>query len=148
VSIGFTNSEADLCIYKRTKEGPNNKDQYTIVALYVAEVVIATSVEEHYKKLESKFQTRFSIKILGPLKYILGMDVHYDPKNSSIHVSQSQYITQSVMSYNQYGSSGNLKPYSTPMDSGVPYTKSQCPAPDSEEATRIKSMPYGERIGT
>ena len=43
VSIGFTNTEADPCIYKRTEKGPNNKDQYTIVALYVDDLIIATS---------------------------------------------------------------------------------------------------------
>ena len=76
------------------------------------------------------------------------MDVYNDPRNSSIHVSQSQYIEQSVKPYNQYGPSGRLKPYSTPMDSRVPYTKSQCPTPESEEATRMKSMLYRELKGT
>jgi Reverse transcriptase (RNA-dependent DNA polymerase) len=83
-SIGFTNTEADPCIYKRTEKGPYNKDQYTIVALYVDDQIIATSNKDNYKKPESEFQTRFSMKILGSLKHILGMDVHYDSKNSSI----------------------------------------------------------------
>jgi hypothetical protein len=92
VSIGFTNTDADPCIYKRTEKGPNNKDQYTIVALYVDDLIIATSVKDSYKKLESEFQTRFSMKIMGTLKHILGMDVHYDLQNRAIYVSQSQYI--------------------------------------------------------
>ena len=125
VSIGFTNTEADPCIQKRTEKVPNNEDQYTIVAVYADDLIIATSVKDNYKRLESEFQTRFSMKILGPLKHILGMVVHYDSRNSSIYVSQSQYIKQSVKSYSQYGPCGRLKPYSTPMDSRVPYTKSQ-----------------------
>ena len=116
--------------------------------MYVDDLIIATSVKDNYKRLESEFQTQFSVKILGPLKHILGMDVHYEPRSSSIHVPQSQYIRQSVKAYNQCGPSGRLKPYSTPMDSRVPYTKSQCPAPESGEATRMKSMPYRELIGT
>ena len=147
MSIGLTNTEADPCIYKRTKKGPDNKAQYTIVALYVDDLIIATSTKKMHQDLESGFQKRFSMKIMGTLKHILGMDVHYDLKNSSIHVLQSQYIKQSVKSYNKYGPSGKLKPYSTPMDSRVPYTKSQCPTPESEEATRMKSMPYRELIG-
>jgi hypothetical protein len=107
--------------------------------------IIATSAKDNYKKLESEFQTRFSMKIMGTLKHILGMDVHYDLKNSSIHVSQSQYIKQLFKMYHKYGPSGKkLKAYSIPMNSRVPYTKSQCPAPDSEEATRMKSMQYRE----
>ena len=85
---------------------------------------------------------------MGTLKHILGMDVHYDLQYRAVHVSQSQYIKQSVKTYNKYGPSGKLQPYSTPMDSRVPYTKSQCPTVDSEEATRMKSMPYREFIGT
>jgi Reverse transcriptase (RNA-dependent DNA polymerase) len=89
-----------------TLKGPNNKDQYTIVALYVDDLIIATSVNDNYKKLESEFQTRFSMKIMGTLKHILGMDIHYDIQNKAIHVSQSQYIKQSVKAYNKYGPSG------------------------------------------
>jgi Reverse transcriptase (RNA-dependent DNA polymerase) len=148
VSIGCTNTEADPCIYKRTDNGLNNKDQYTIIALCVDDLIIATSVKDNYKKLESEFQTRFSTKIMGTIKHIFGMDVHYDLQNRAIHVSQSQYIKQSVKAYNKYEPSGKLKPYSTPMNSSVPCTKSQSPTPDSEEATRMKSMLYKEFIGT
>jgi hypothetical protein len=63
-------------------------------------------------------------------------------------VSQAQYIKQSVKAYNKYGPSGKLKPYSTHVDSRVLYTKSQCSAADSEEATGMKSMPYRELIDT
>ena len=34
------------------------------------------------------------------------------------------------------------------MDSRVPYSKSQCPTADSEEAIRMKTLPYRELIGT
>jgi len=34
------------------------------------------------------------------------------------------------------------------MDSKVPYSKSQYPAADTEEAIRIKSLPFRELIGT
>ena len=116
-----------------TEKGPNNKEQYTIVALYVDDLIIATSVKDNYKRLESEFQTRFSVKILGSLKHIPGMDVHYEPRNSSIHVSQSQYIKQSVKAYNKYGPSGMLKPYSTPMDSRVFYKNSSIKLPKRQK---------------
>jgi hypothetical protein len=82
------------------------------------------------------------MKILGPLKHILGMDVHCDLHDHALHLSQLMYIKQPVKTYNKYGSNGKLKPYSTPMDSRVPYYKTQCPAADSEEAIRMKSLPF------
>ena len=88
------------------------------------------------------------MKILGPLKHILGMDVHYDLHNHATHLSQSMYNKQSVKIYNKYGPNGRLKPYSTPMNSRVPYSKLQCPAADLEEAIRMKSLPFWKLIGT
>jgi hypothetical protein len=57
--------------------------------LYVDDLIISTSVKDNYKKLGSEFQTRFSMKIMGTLKHILGMDVHYDIQTRAIHVSQA-----------------------------------------------------------
>ena len=64
------------------------------------------------------------------------------------YMCHSHNILDNQLKLTINGPSGRLKPYSTPMDSRVPYTKSQCPAPESEEATRMKSMPYRELIGT
>ena len=89
-----------------------------MVALYVDDLIIACSHPKGYQRLEAEFQRRYSMKILGPLKHILGMDVHYDIHNHAIHLSQSMYIK----TYNKYGPNGKLKPYSTLMDSRVPYS--------------------------
>ena len=52
------------------------------------------------------------------------------------------YIKQSVKTYNRDEPYGKLKQHS------VPYSKTQCPAADSEVAIRMKSLPFRELIGT
>ena len=83
------------------------------------------------------------MKIMGEVRYILGMEVSNDLKNHEIHMSQCKYIKQLLNDYNKY----NIKVYDTPMDSRTPFSKSQCPAADSEEARLMRSMPYRELIG-
>ena len=57
------------------------------------------------------------MKILGEIKHILGMDVEIDPVTHVVHVSPAEYIRKSVRDYSKYEPNGELKLYSTPMDS-------------------------------
>ena len=91
-SIEFQQTDADPCIYKRTEMSPDNKEHFSMVALYVDDLIIACSHPKEYQRLEAEFQRRYSMKILRSLKHILGMDVHYDLHNHAIHLSQSMYI--------------------------------------------------------
>ena len=96
------------------------------------------------KDLEELFQSEFQIKIMGEVKYILGMGINNDLNKHEIHMSQCKYIKQSLNDYNKY----NIKVYDSPMDSRTPFSKSQCPAADSEEARLMRMMPYRELIGS
>ena len=87
------------------------------------------------KELETLFQSEFQMKIMGEVRYILGMEVSNDLKNHEILMSQCKYIKQLLNDYNKY----NIKVYDTPMDSRTPFSKSQCPAADSEEARLMRS---------
>ena len=40
-SIGFQQTDADPCIYKRTEIGPDNKEHFSMVALNVDDLIIA-----------------------------------------------------------------------------------------------------------
>ena len=88
------------------------------------------------------------MKILGEIKHILGMDVEIDSVTQLVHVSQAEYIRKSVRDYSKNGPNGELKLYSTPMDSGQPFYKAQSPVAGTEEALQMLSLPYRELIGT
>ena len=84
------------------------------------------------------------MKIMGEVKYILGMEINNDLNKHEIQMSQCKYIKQLLNDYNKY----NIKEYDSPMDSRTPFSKSQCPAADSEEAQLMRTMPYRELIGS
>ena len=66
------------------------------------------------------------------------MEVSNDLKNHEIHMSQCKYIKQLLNDYNKY----NINVYDSPMDSRTPFSKSQCPVADSEEARLMCDIPY------
>ena len=112
------------------------------------DLFIACSNIQIYKDLEKEFKKQYHIKILGEIKHIFGMDVEIDPVTHVVHVSQAEYIRKTVRDYSKYGPNGELKLYSTPMDSRQPFYKSQGPKAGTEEALRMQSQPYRELIGT
>jgi hypothetical protein len=90
------------------------------------------------KDLEALFQSEFQMKIMGEVRYILGMEVHNDLKNHEIHMYQCKYIKQLLNDHKKY----NIKVYDSPMDNRTPFFKSQFPEADSKEARLMRNMPY------
>jgi len=112
--------KADSCIYIRPQwDEAAQCNKYSIVALYVDDLIIACSNKHMCKELEREreFKRKYHMKILGEIKHILGMDVEINLVTHVVHVSQAEYIKKSVRDYSKYGPNGELKLYSTPMDS-------------------------------
>ena len=110
--------EADSCIYIRPQwDEAAQCNKYSIVALYVDDLIIACSNIQMCKDLEKEFKKKYHMKILGEIKHILGKDVEINPVTHVVHISQAEYIKKSIRDYSKYGPKGELKPYSTPMDS-------------------------------
>ena len=80
------------------------------------------------RDLEKEFSAEFSMKTMGSVNHILGMDVRNSVENHTVHLSQTQYIIRVYC-------------YGTPMDSKAQLSKSQCPTEGSAEASQMKNMP-------
>ena len=52
-SIGFQQTDADPYIYKRTEIGSDNKEHFSMVALYVDDMIIACSHPKKYQRLKA-----------------------------------------------------------------------------------------------
>jgi hypothetical protein len=77
----------DPCIFtKRDKAG----NLILIVGVYVDDVAIAYKSESHLNWFLTLLSSRFRIKNLGPLKTILGIEIHKEPQGFSL--SQNEYI--------------------------------------------------------
>jgi hypothetical protein len=62
-----------------------------------------------------------------------------NPVTLVVHISQAEFIRKSIRDTKKYGPNGELKLYSTPMDSRQPFYKAQSPEATSDEAIRMKS---------
>ena len=72
--------EADSCIYIRPEwDDAAQCNKYSIVTLYVDDLIIACSNIQMCKSLEKEFGKQYHMKVLGEIKHILGMDVEIDP---------------------------------------------------------------------
>ena len=128
--------EGDPCIYIKEFQVDDKgvqKTQYQIVALYVDDLIIAASTKNLLTALEGVFESRFKMKKLNQIKQILGMGVHHDKDRNIIHVTQQQYIEESVKQFNKYG----ISAFRTPMDDRAQYSKSQMPKAVSAEALQV-----------
>jgi Reverse transcriptase (RNA-dependent DNA polymerase) len=99
IKSGFQRMEADSCIYVRPQRDEASQcNKYSVVALYVNDLIIASSNIQMCKDLEKGFKKIYHIKILGEIKHILCMDVEIDPVTHVVHVSQAEYIRKTVLS--------------------------------------------------
>ena len=104
---GFQRMEADSCIYIRPERDEATQcNKYSIVALYVDDLILACSNIQMCKNLEKEFKKQYRMKVLGEIKHILGMDVEIDPVTHVVHMSQAEYIKKSVRDYGKYGPNG------------------------------------------
>ena len=82
------------------------KYKHFLVALYVDDLLIACSNKNLCTDLE-----KFSMKILGPISHLLGMDVKVDNAEHIVDLSQQHYIRNTYNNYKEYG----IYNYTTPL---------------------------------
>ena len=59
---------------ERVKVDGKDQIRHSIVALYVDDLLVACSTTNMCKDLETLFQSEFQMKIMGEVRYILGME--------------------------------------------------------------------------
>jgi hypothetical protein len=68
-ALGFQPSFADPCIYTSSKGG-----DYTIIAVYVDDLIIASSSDRNLRNLKQNLMASFDMRDLGNLRYCLGIE--------------------------------------------------------------------------
>ena len=105
-SMGFCQTAGDPCIYIRDDNG-----EIFIIAVHVDDLIMAGSTKEKIAEVKNKIASRFKAKDMGPLSYILGLQVIQ--KNGSIWLGQTTY-TKTIL--NKFGME-NCKQVGTPVES-------------------------------
>lgn len=130
--------DADGCVYIYKR-----KNQVTLVAVYVDDIIIATNDQEKLQELKGNLAKSFEMKDLGRLHHCLGIEFCQDLKTKEIRMTQKQYIENILKRFNME----NCKPISTPVNVSMKLAKSMNPKTE-EQRKEMEKVPYRELVGS
>lgn len=137
LKIGFKRLYTDHGVYIY-----NKMKCIIILALYVDDLVIIGNDKESIIKLKQIISKNFKIKDLGPLKYIVGIEIIRDRANRKIMLTQRQYIKDILKRFNM----SDCKEISTPLNVSMKLCKlGSAVSNTTEDKTK---GPYLEAVGS
>ena len=135
-SLSFIKSAADPCIYTRIKN-----DHEVILFIYVDDLLIASSSMEAINEVKLELAAKWSMKDMGELSEILGIEIYRNREQKTIELNQSSYINSILEKFRHQDS----KPASTPLDPG---TKLSSQLEKNTPQDKESIFPYREAIGS
>jgi len=103
--LGFTPLKSEPCIFI-------NKSLNIIICLYVDDLAIVCPNIAIINTFINNIKEYFDIKVLGPIKDYLGIEIDYDLEAGTMKLVQTKYIEKLVVKFNQL----NLLPIYIPLD--------------------------------
>jgi hypothetical protein len=85
----------------------------------------------------------FTIKDMGPVKYLLGWEIRRDRQQRKVHLSQQGYTVKILEKFDMT----NCRSASTPLEPGIRLSKSDS-AQTTEDKIAMKRYPYATLIGS
>jgi hypothetical protein len=105
---GLQPTNSDPCAY-------TNRDKTLMLLIYVDDIIIGSRNKEKILTFKREIGKAFNIKDLGPLRWILGMEIRRDRARKVIEVSQKAYIEGMLKTYGMEDS----KPVGTPIEGKI-----------------------------
>jgi hypothetical protein len=138
---GFVVSEADPCLYvKRTELGRNGAMSILIVLLWVDDLIICGSSAADIGEFKKAISTRFNMKDLGALSYILGMEITRDRGARTLEITQKAYIEKMLQRFKME----ECKPVGTPAEGALSRNKEA--GPNREFMSMVGSLLYAAMV--
>ena len=135
-SQGLKKSHADPNIYVlRITNG------FIIIALYVDDLIIVCNNTELLLKTKSHLATRFEMKDLEEIHYILGMQITRDREKHMISLSQQKYLENILQRFGME----DCKPLATPLDSNSKLSRDMSPQ-IPKEVKEMMGIPYQNAV--
>jgi Reverse transcriptase (RNA-dependent DNA polymerase) len=138
-SLGFKCCSVDQAIFHKRDKA---KDELTVVAVHVDDCTIAASSMRLVDEFKAGLRKHVEVTDLGPLHWMLGLQIKRDREARTIHISQHAYIDSILQRFNFT----DMKPLATPMDTSFRLTTEQAPATAAEYAA-MRHVPYREAVG-
>ena len=88
IEQGYSQSHTDSCVYKKHSEG--QPDDYTIVVIWVDDLLLATKHESTMTNEKDKLKQKFRMKDRGKISWFLGIEFAHE--HEKITMCQARYI--------------------------------------------------------
>ena len=142
ISIGFIQSDADPCLYVRSSSSSGVSDDYIIIAVFVDDLVVATSKQSSLEWFRKKINNRFEIGADEPLSWCLGMKITR-PDKHTITLSLERYIKDVLERFNMTNCAAAI----TPAAPSIKLSKEMEPS-TPEEISEMKQKPFRSLVGS
>ena len=115
----------------------------TILAVDVDDITITGNSLKAVKRFKEDLGSRYGIKDMGNLQWLLGIGIKRDQKNRMISFSQTAYIQKIIEHFEM----DDAKPLSIPISPGHNLMKSHSPT-DPNDIEDMRCIPYREAVGS
>ena len=132
---------SDSCVYvKKSRTG-----KVIIVAIFVDDFTAAydSTDEGEWNQMKQKLMSKYKMKDLGDVEWILGMKVVRDRSRRIIKLDQEVYVEKILEKFNMERS----KEVDTPSVPGIKYSKQDAPTTEKEKE-EMREKPYRELVGS
>jgi hypothetical protein len=136
---GFKPSDGDPCLYIKRD---SLQRVVMLVCLYVDDLMIAGPNQERINSFKAEIAQSFTIKDLGPARYLLGMEIKRDFAKGTLEISQQKYIKEMLEIYGM----ADCTPTPTPAADKQRLTKNMSPQTDEERA-EMHGIRYRHAVG-
>jgi len=114
-----------------------------VLAVHVDDCAMTRSSPKLIVAYKGKLHKRYALTDLGPMSWLLGIQVTCDHKTWAISFLQEAYIKTIIAHFTL----ANAKPYSTPMVPSASYSKDDSPT-SANDAAQMCKVPYCKVIGS
>ncbi|KAF0710055.1 hypothetical protein AaE_012679 [Aphanomyces astaci] len=135
---GFSRLHKDRCVFLKT-----DPDGFTIVSLYVDDLLIIAPTMSLVSSMKQSLSHRFKMTDLHEVSDILGWQVERNRRARTIFLHQSRYCATVVDRFDM----GNCKPVATPFECTHPLSTTHC-ASTPEEVASMAKVPYRCAVGS
>ena len=118
MSHNFEMIEENHCVYIK-----RSKDKFVILSLYVDDLLIVGNGKEYILEIKGWLSSKFEMKDIGEVAYILGVKITRDRSKKLVSFSQEQYIKKILERFKMQG----CKLIDTPMEKCETFSQRLCP---------------------
>uniref|UniRef100_A0AAV1TYS7 Reverse transcriptase Ty1/copia-type domain-containing protein n=1 Tax=Peronospora matthiolae TaxID=2874970 RepID=A0AAV1TYS7_9STRA len=114
IKVGFKKCESNHCIYLKRDE-----QRMIFVALYVDDLIIASSSNKSLREAKSALSERFEMTDMGKLKFFLGIEIEREESGGTLSLRQSKFAKDILEKFSMLNSNS----VRSPQDPGLKLTK-------------------------